>query len=338
MGKLLAHVLTGVTLIAFRVRTDFVSSFCQRHGGRSRGAVLWTVDDDLEDDVPSSSDYDLGIGKHKPVPPPPSYDLGIGKNKPVKSSLKKEESSGATLDEAKDQAADFWTVSSPVIKPEGSETQPQIPQRPKNKKADGQQNPLTNPTKRRKMIARDQESAILRGALWDEEHFSQKEQQTPMAVSLPRTDFTTSPDSPPRPTAFYPNIDLSIPDSVYTEGKVDLVWDLLRWEAYQEVQREPLLVSFLYSTILNHQSLESSLSFMLANRLQSPGMMISTQLQSIIYSSLQGCPTFRRALRADIMAVRDRDPAVNSLPDVFLYFKGFHALQSYRKFTQRFDS
>ena len=30
------------------------------------------------------------------------------------------------------------------------------------------------------------------------------------------------------------------------------------------------------------------------------------------------------------MAVRDRDPACEHLPDVFLYFKGFHSLESYR--------
>ena len=124
---------------------------------------------------------------------------------------------------------------------------------------------------------------------------------------------------------------MSIPESVYAQdGSVDRVWDLLRYEAYQESLREPLLVSFLYSTILNHPSLESSLAFLLANRLQSPAMMISTQLQSLILEALHESPDFRRALRADIMAVRDRDPACNTLPDVFLYFKGFHALQSYR--------
>ena len=136
---------------------------------------------------------------------------------------------------------------------------------------------------------------------------------------------------PPYPKAFYPDIDLSIPDSVYSDD-VDLVWDLLRYEAYQNQQEqyEPLLVSFLHSTILNHDTLESSLAFLLANRLQSPAMMISTQLQALILSALQDCAQFRRKLRADIMAVRDRDPACHTLPDVFLYFKGFHALQSYR--------
>lgn len=95
-------------------------------------------------------------------------------------------------------------------------------------------------------------------------------------------------------------------------------------------QREPLLVSFMHSTILNHPSLESSLAFLLANRLQSPAMMISTQLQSLVLDALRHDPVFRRNLRADMMAVRDRDPACNFLPDVFLYFKGFHALQSHR--------
>ena len=103
----------------------------------------------------------------------------------------------------------------------------------------------------------------------------------------------------------------------------------MRWEAYQEAEREPLLVSFLYSSILNHESLESSLAFLLANKLSSPAM-ISTQINSLILDALQNDESIGRAIRADIMAVRDRDPACTCLPDVFLYFKGFHALQTYR--------
>jgi serine O-acetyltransferase len=149
----------------------------------------------------------------------------------------------------------------------------------------------------------------------------------------PQRKYYSNNYEPPYPKAFYPDIDLSIPDSVYSDANgIDLVWDLLRYEAYQNQlqQHEPLLVSFLHSTILNHDTLESSLAFLLANRLQSPAMMISTQLQALILSTLQDCPEFRKKLRADIMAVRDRDPACHTLPDVFLYFKGFHALQSYR--------
>jgi len=203
------------------------------------------------------------------------------------------------------------------------------------------------PIRTRRMVARDQDSARLRAALWDENHYAPS--STPFSLDTP----TTSSDAPmttangegdaafaptsstplvPRPAKFYPDIDLSIPKSVYDGpgGSVDLVWDLLRWEALEQAEREPLLVSFLYSTILNHKSLESSLAFLLANRLQSPAMMISTQLQSVIMDALVHDRHFSRCVRADMMAVRDRDPACNCLPDVFLYFKGFHALQSYR--------
>lgn len=181
---------------------------------------------------------------------------------------------------------------------------------------------------KRVLKSRDLLAEELRGALWDVDHF---EAGGGVTRPMPYLNNATEASSwiPPPPVQ-YPDIDLSIPDSVYSDdGSVDLVWDLLRYEASLEAQREPLLVSFLHSTILNHPSLESSLAFLLANRLQSPAMMIATQLQSLILQTLS-CPTYRRSLRADMMAVRDRDPACNGLPDVFLYFKGFHALQSHR--------
>ena len=128
----------------------------------------------------------------------------------------------------------------------------------------------------------------------------------------------------------YEDIDQSIPLSVYDpDNNVDIVWDLLRQEAKTEAEREPLLVSFLYSTILTQPSLESALAFHLANRLASPSMD-SIQIMNIILDALDKDPNFARYMRADIMAVRDRDPACTCLPDVFLHFKGFHALQSYR--------
>ena len=128
----------------------------------------------------------------------------------------------------------------------------------------------------------------------------------------------------------FEDIDLSVPLSVYDpENSIDLVWDLMRYEANQEAIREPILVSFLYSTILNHPTLESALAFHLANKLSAPAM-IATQINDLMKEALGASITFRRSLRADILAVRDRDPACEHLPDVFLYFKGFHSLQSYR--------
>jgi serine O-acetyltransferase len=122
----------------------------------------------------------------------------------------------------------------------------------------------------------------------------------------------------------------STDDYIYDPDQgIDTVWDVMRYEAYVEAQREPLLVSFLFSTILNHKSLESALAFHLANRLASPAM-ISTQVMDLCLEAMNNSPDFRRSLRQDMLAVRDRDPACEALPDVFLYFKGFHALQTYR--------
>jgi serine O-acetyltransferase len=41
-------------------------------------------------------------------------------------------------------------------------------------------------------------------------------------------------------------------------------------------------------------------------------------------------PSIVEAVRADLSAVFDRDPACHSHAEAFLYFKGFHALESYR--------
>ena len=128
----------------------------------------------------------------------------------------------------------------------------------------------------------------------------------------------------------FEDLDLDVPSSVYDpSNNIDLVWDLLRQEAEVEAKREPLLVSFLYSTILNHKTLESALAFHLANRLASASID-SIMMMNIILEAQQECKHFGRRMRRDMLAVRDRDPACTCLPDVFLHFKGFHALQSYR--------
>ena len=52
--------------------------------------------------------------------------------------------------------------------------------------------------------------------------------------------------------------------------KLDSVWQTIRKETACEVEREPVLASFLHATILNHDTLETALSFHLAHSLASP--------------------------------------------------------------------
>ena len=107
------------------------------------------------------------------------------------------------------------------------------------------------------------------------------------------------------------------------------MWSQMRQEAMDSATEEPLLVSFLHSTILNHKTLESAISFHMANKLASSAM-ISTQVQALFMEALETSADFRYSVRRDIRAVVERDPATQTNLEVLLYFKGFHALLAHR--------
>ena len=109
----------------------------------------------------------------------------------------------------------------------------------------------------------------------------------------------------------------------------DRVWHAVRDEAGLEADREPILASFLHSIILNHASLEEALSYHLAGKLTNLNLP-SITLRDIIMEALAADPSIGHAVRADIRAVRDRDPACARYSAPLLYYKGFHALEAYR--------
>ncbi|MBB3047784.1 serine O-acetyltransferase [Litorivivens lipolytica] len=109
----------------------------------------------------------------------------------------------------------------------------------------------------------------------------------------------------------------------------DSIWHTIRSETAEEVKHEPVLASFLHATILNHDSLETALSFHLANKLDSPTAS-ALLVREVIENAMAADPSIGEAMRADIAAVKQRDSACENLSVPFLYFKGFHALQSYR--------
>ena len=111
--------------------------------------------------------------------------------------------------------------------------------------------------------------------------------------------------------------------------KQQQTWDKIRTEALILVNEEPMLASFFHSTILNHDSLRSALSFQLANKLAS-AVMPAIVLREVIETALAAQPDILDAAAADICAVKERDPAVRYYSTPLLYLKGFHALQGYR--------
>jgi serine O-acetyltransferase len=110
---------------------------------------------------------------------------------------------------------------------------------------------------------------------------------------------------------------------------VDPVWSRVRREAEDVARREPELATFIYSTILHHHTLEDAIIYRLADRLDHAA--VSGELIRQAYSEmLKEIPSFGDIFRADIVATADRDPATHRLIEPLLYYKGFHAIETYR--------
>ena len=110
---------------------------------------------------------------------------------------------------------------------------------------------------------------------------------------------------------------------------LDSLWESIRSQTRKQAEQEPVLASFLYATILNHDTLEAALSFHLANKLDSPALP-AMLVREVIEQAMKSDPGISLAVRADLQAVSERDSACCSLVTPFLFFKGFHALQAYR--------
>jgi serine O-acetyltransferase len=111
--------------------------------------------------------------------------------------------------------------------------------------------------------------------------------------------------------------------------KVDPVWARIRREADEVVRREPELASFIYASILHHDTLEAAVVRRVAERLDHAD--VSGELIRQAYTdALQDDAEIGAAFRADIAATIDRDPASDRYLDPVLYFKGFHAIQTHR--------
>ena len=109
----------------------------------------------------------------------------------------------------------------------------------------------------------------------------------------------------------------------------DPIWSRLRHEAESAMRAEPALASFFISSVLNHDTLESAVVSRVATRLAHPALCFELLVQTFA-EALAEDRAFGEAVRADILAVVDRDPAATRLIDPVLYFKGFHAIQTHR--------
>lgn len=109
----------------------------------------------------------------------------------------------------------------------------------------------------------------------------------------------------------------------------DPIWSALRAQASELAGTEPSLASLAHATILNHDHLEDAMSYHLARKIGSEELS-AMQVREFFDEAVAADEEIGEAVRADLSAVFERDPACHSYIQAFLFFKGFHALQCYR--------
>jgi len=112
-------------------------------------------------------------------------------------------------------------------------------------------------------------------------------------------------------------------------SSVDPIWDTLKAEARIAADHDPYMGTFLYSTVINHKSLEDAVIYRICERLDHADMP-AVLLRQTFEEMCNDNKDFSAAIRADIQAYYDRDPVCTRFIEPVLYFKGFHAIQTYR--------
>ena len=107
------------------------------------------------------------------------------------------------------------------------------------------------------------------------------------------------------------------------------LWAQLRAAAEDAAREEPRLASQLNAVVLAHEDFAGALSFQIARKLGDAELGAMT-VREVALSAFAADPGIVAAAEADLKAVQERDPAIRSLLQPFMYFKGFQALQAWR--------
>lgn len=114
-----------------------------------------------------------------------------------------------------------------------------------------------------------------------------------------------------------------------TLAALDPVWSQIRDEAEEICASEPALAPALHSDILRFDTLEASISSILAQKLSAVGfdaVILAEELRDAFSSGER----IGQKIRADIVAFYERDPACHRFIEPFWFFKGFQAIEAQR--------
>ena len=106
-------------------------------------------------------------------------------------------------------------------------------------------------------------------------------------------------------------------------------WSQLRAAAEETARAEPHLASQMNAVILSHGDLAAALGFQIARKL-GDAELGAMSVREVCRDAFDADPSIVAAAAADLQAVAERDPAIKTLLQPFLYFKGFQALQGHR--------
>ncbi|TWI57531.1 serine O-acetyltransferase [Pseudomonas duriflava] len=106
-------------------------------------------------------------------------------------------------------------------------------------------------------------------------------------------------------------------------------WSTLRRMADDAIGREPALAPWLTESILTHDELGAALAFRVSHMLNIDP--VQREALTVRLATLQQSrPAIAMQAWADLEATVSRDPAFDSMLEVFLFSKGFLAIQAYR--------
>jgi serine O-acetyltransferase len=125
------------------------------------------------------------------------------------------------------------------------------------------------------------------------------------------------------------NLSLVPGDSEGLYDPADTLWERLRQEAEAALSLAPMLAPLFVGSILDQPSFEAAIFHRVSARLHNDVVSLPLLVETFARAAAAD-PQIALAIRADLVAVVERDPACERIIEPFLYFKGFHAIQTHR--------
>ena len=122
---------------------------------------------------------------------------------------------------------------------------------------------------------------------------------------------------------------MSVKPKEVKDTLVDRTWSQIIADSRVEKGRSPLLSRFIEFTILQHEDISAALGNLLGSKLATKHLH-EDELTIGIVDALVRHPRVVRSAIHDLVSIFERDPACIDFITPFRFFKGYHALQSYR--------